>query len=350
LVAFLLILLVASRALPGDEVSRGIPRVSGEIFPAAAGTTPAIMKSTHVYVKNSTDPVSQSLDLYVPTQTAAGSGRPIMVYVHGGGLARGSKSNLKGHETTFPRAGYITACLNYRKSDPGASGEEKTMYPDHVEDVAAAVAWLHYNARAIGGDPHRIFLMGHSSGASLVALVATDERFLAKYNIPLSALGGVICNDGGFFDLIERAKRPQSRRVIENAYGPDPEVWKMASPSSHVRPGKNIPPFFLTYTTGPKETMSESFAALLTRASVPVTLFSSFGRDHEEVNVAISRAGDPLNAAVFAFLHRHTGPAAAHPTPTDPAVPAQRADSPPRKRRRPLAALRNALKDHFGGS
>jgi acetyl esterase/lipase len=347
MVACAVILQYASSPLPGEEVFQGIPRVTGEIFPAAAGNAPAIMKSTHVYVKNSTDPVSQSLDLYVPAQTVPGSGRPILVYVHGGGLARGSKNNLKGHEVTFPRAGFITACINYRKSDPGASGEEKTMYPDHVEDVAAAIAWLHYNARSIGGDPNRIYLLGHSSGASLVALVATDERFLARYQISLAPLKGVICNDGGFFDLMERAKRPQSRRVIENAYGPDPEVWKMASPSTHVRAGKNIPPFFLTYTTGPKEAMSESFARRLTGAGIPVTVFPSLGRDHEEVNGAVSRPGDPLHAAVFQFLDRQGSSAAGNPTAAQPA-PAPRVEEPPRKRKRPLAALRNALKDRFG--
>lgn len=334
--------LVAVFRVPGSESLNEIPRVTGLPNRQDPGdpAQPLIMKSTHVYVKNSADPSSQSLDLYVPAQAVPGANLPMMVYVHGGGMARGSKNNRKGHEITFPKAGFITACINYRKSDPDAEGHEKAMYPDHVEDVAAAIAWLHYNARQIGGDPNRIFLMGHSSGAALVALVATDEQFLAKFKIPLSTLKGVICNDSGFYDLMERAKRPRSRLVIENAYGSDPAVWQKASPSSHVRAGKGIPPFFLTYTTMPKEKMAEAFAHQLSSAGIPATVFSSLGRDHEEVNFAVSDPGDPLNTAVFRFLST-----AASGKSSQISQPA--ADSPRqagRERRRPLAAIRNVLK------
>jgi arylformamidase len=305
-----------------------------------ASAQPRIMKSTHVYVKNSSDPESQSLDLYVPSQTTPDANLPIMLYVHGGGLVKGDKSNLKGHETAFPNAGCIVACMNYRKSGPTAAGTDKAMYPDHVEDVAAAVAWLYYNAKKIGGDSNRIYLMGHSMGAGLVALVATDEQFLAKYNISLGSLKGVICNDGGHFDLMERAKRPQSRRVIENAYGTDQNVWRMASPSSHVRAGKKIPPFFLTYTTAPKEAMADAFARLLSQADVPVTTFSSLGRNHEEVNFAVSRSGDPLNAAVFRFLAAH-GMSGKQTRIDAPPTEVLRPGPSTMERKRLLAAFRN---------
>lgn len=318
-----------------------VPRVTGL---AAQQTSESlaqsrIMKSTHVYVKNSADPVRQSLDLYVPAGTTPGANLPIMVYVHGGGMLRGDKSHRKGHEIAFPQAGFVTACINYRKSDPGADGDEKAMYPDHVEDVAAAIAWLYYNAKQIGGDPDRIYLMGHSSGASLVALVATDEQFLARYRISFASLKGVICNDSGFYDLAERAKRPRSRQIIENAYGTDPAVWRKASPSSHVRAGKNIPPFFLTYTTLPKEKMAAAFAGQLSGAGIPVTVFSSLGRDHEDVNFAVSETGDPLNAAVFKFLST-PAPAGKPPQAAPPS-----ADHPrPAGRKRSLAAIRSVLK------
>ena len=133
------------------------------------------MKSAHVYVKNSANPESQSLDLYVPPQTLQ-TRTPIMLYVHGGGLVKGDKSNLKATKPPFQTPA-IMACINYRKSEPGATGTDKAMYPDYVEDVAAAIAWLYYNAKKIGGDSNRIYLMGHSVGAALVALVATDGQF-----------------------------------------------------------------------------------------------------------------------------------------------------------------------------
>jgi acetyl esterase/lipase len=325
---------------PTEMAAPPTPEITAWILCQKASAQPRIMKSTHVYVKNSANPESQSLDLYVPPQTTPDANLPIMLYVHGGGLAKGDKSNLKGHETVFPNAGCIMACINYRKSDPGPTGTDKVMYPDHVEDVAAAIAWLYHNAKKIGGDSNRIYLMGHSVGAALVALIATDEQFLAKYSISLGALKGVICNDGGNFDIMERAQRPQSRRIIENAYGTDQNVWRIASPSSHVCAGKKIPPFFLTYTTAPKEAMAEAFARLLSRAGVPVTMFSSLGRNHEEVNFAVSRSGDQLNAAVFRFLAAH-GMSGKQTGMDAPPTEVLRPGPSTMERKRALAAFRN---------
>lgn len=305
------------------------------------------MKSTHIYVANSKIPDQQSLDLYAPRNLPPGSKLPIVAYVHGGGLTKGDKENTKGKDITFTASGYLLASVNYRLS----SDDTKVMYPAHIQDVASAVAWLHAHAAEFGGDPNRIFLMGHSMGAGQVALVSTDEQFLGANGLKLDVLKGTICLDGGFYDLQERSKRDSSREVIENSYGSDPDVWREASPTTHVQSGKHIPPFFFTYTTRPKERMAESFGGQLKSAGVPTTLFPSLGRAHDEVNRAVSIPGDPLSIAVFKFLSANGGakPVASKTATGNPGLAAQpepqpepMADFAPRRGgggRRPLVKL-----------
>lgn len=310
-----------------------------------------IVKSTHVYVKESSVPDQQSLDLYRPSNAKPGSNLPMVVYVHGGGFAKGDKGNTKGHDKSFPTAGYLLASVNYRLSDttpgPGTGG---AMYPEHVKDVAAAIAWLYYNAEKIGGDRNRIFLMGHSAGAALVSLVATDNQFLNKYGVPFSAIRGVIALDGGSFDLAKRASRPRSRAIIENAYGTNRDLWRIASPINHVRSGKNIPPFFLNFTTKPKEELAMDFAAKLKGAGIDVVVFPTIGRGHEEVNFAVSKSGDPLNRAVFKFIADRDGggnqaSAVENEDRLSGGIPVTVADPMPPRRR--LAAARNFLRGTF---
>ena len=91
-----------------------------------------------------------------------------MVYVHGGGWKRGDKSRVGEKVEFFTGRGWVFVSVNYRLLPEGA-------HPANVNDVARALAWVHDHATDYGGDPDRLFLMGHSAGAHLAALVATSE-------------------------------------------------------------------------------------------------------------------------------------------------------------------------------
>jgi arylformamidase len=70
------------------------------------------------------------------------------------------------------------------------------VHPAHIEDVAAGIAWVHNNIAQYGGDPKRVFLLGHSAGVHLVALVATAPKYLEAHELsPKSALAGVLAID-----------------------------------------------------------------------------------------------------------------------------------------------------------
>jgi acetyl esterase/lipase len=93
--------------------------------------------------------------------------RPILVFVHGGGFARGAKSSPG--QFAYDNIGYWAAehgllgvTINYRLSP-------QFQYPSGGEDVGRMVQWLREHARELGGDPNRIFLWGHSAGGAHVA-------------------------------------------------------------------------------------------------------------------------------------------------------------------------------------
>lgn len=105
------------------------------------------------------------LDLHLPAKP--GSGRPLLLFVHGGGYVRGDKSQpgLFYYDNIGAWAasqGVVAAVMTYRLAP-------EHVWPSGAQDVAAAVEWLAANAEAHGADPGRIFLMGHSAGAAHAA-------------------------------------------------------------------------------------------------------------------------------------------------------------------------------------
>ena len=108
---------------------------------------------------------SQTLDLYVPTQASERS-MPLAIYVHGGGLNSGDKTDIN---PTFLKelasAGYAVASVNYRLAP-------MYKFPAQIEDVKCAIRYLRDHAQAYGLNASEFFVFGTSSGGELAALAA----------------------------------------------------------------------------------------------------------------------------------------------------------------------------------
>ena len=107
------------------------------------------------------------LDVFVPETPAAGP-RPVLVFVHGGAFVAGNRRSPPG--APFYDNIMLLAALN------GAVGVNVTyrLAPQHpwpagAEDLGAAIRWVGEHVATHGGDPARVFLMGHSAGAAHVA-------------------------------------------------------------------------------------------------------------------------------------------------------------------------------------
>lgn len=230
----------------------------------------------------------QKLDLHIPdTPTKA----PVMVYIHGGGWRRGDKAAVGLKPAFFNGKGWIFVSVNYRLLPEG-------QHPANVNDVALAVAKVHDSIVEMGGDPERLFVMGHSAGAHLACLVATDSKPLEKAGKPLSIVKGVISLDTNAYDLptlVGTAMKP----FYDSVFGTEEGVLKDASPQLHVAAGKGIPPFLICYSRGMGEraepvrtAAAEAFRAALEKAGIPAEVIAATDRNHGEINQWFGRDDD----------------------------------------------------------
>jgi len=275
------------------------------------------------------DPGLLSLDLYT-TRDAAG--RPVLVMIHGGGWARGDKGNRSMTARKVPHFvghGFVYVSINYRLSN-----EAGVQHPTHVQDVARALVWLHDHVREYGGDPERLFVMGHSAGAHLAALVCTDERRLKAEGKELTIVEGTICLDTAAYDIPRYVNDldagPSALELYERAFGTDEELWRDASPRHHVAPGKAIPPM-LVFHTGNREaveTLSNELVEALREAGTPSRAIHAADRNHAGINRCIGEEDDPYTAAIMEFLADPRG--VAEPGPVeDPGAVTPPAGEPP---------------------
>lgn len=174
---------------------------------ASVAAEPVVVRDVR-YVDTPGDVASaHALDVYAPADPGAGP-TPVMVYIHGGGWKGGDKARVGSKAEYFTSRGWAFVSVNYRLLPAG-------RHPANVDDVAAAIAWVHDHAAEHGIDPDAIFVMGHSAGAHLAALVATNPAPLRKAGKPLGVLKGAIAVD--VVDASDRSHREINERIGDPA-------------------------------------------------------------------------------------------------------------------------------------
>ncbi len=114
----------------------------------------------------------QRLDVYTPKVLAPPEGWPVVVFFYGGTWVSGERADYRFMGEALAERGILTVVADYRLYP-------EMRYPEFLEDSALAVAWSLDHAAGLGGDPRRIFVMGHSAGGYNAAMVALDPRWLA---------------------------------------------------------------------------------------------------------------------------------------------------------------------------
>jgi acetyl esterase/lipase len=281
------------------------------------------------------DAVRHRLDLYLPRDRRD---FPVVVLVHGGAWMMHDNRlyGLYGSVGEFLASRGIAAVMpNYRLS-PGVK------HPAHIQDVARAVAWTRAHIAAYGGRPDQLFLAGHSAGGHLVALLATDERYLKAEGLCAADVRGVIAVSGVYvippgkldltlgggsgraFHLDELAPLrgegesgpshrsglpglPLSLNVFGAAFGDDPAVRADASPLYHVRPG--LPSFLLLSAENELPTlagMAADFYQALVAQGCDARLLRIEGRNHNSIMFRAIDAHDPVARTIVDFVQHHT--------------------------------------------
>lgn len=130
----------------------------------------------------------QTLDIYRPSQRRA----PVVVFLYGGSWKSGDRSMYPFVGAAFADRGFVTVVPDYRVFPEAA-------FPTFVDDAAAAVAWTKAHIAEYGGDPERIFLIGHSAGAHIAAMLTLDKAFLGRQGLdPDRAIAGMIGLSGPY--------------------------------------------------------------------------------------------------------------------------------------------------------
>jgi acetyl esterase/lipase len=166
------------------------------------------------------------LDVFTPE--TASSPRPVLIYVHGGAFTAGNKRGPNGSPfydnimLWAVKSGFVGVNMTYRLAP-------QSPWPAAAEDLATAVRWVSDNVVARGGDPSRIYLMGHSAGAVHAATYVSHPEF---HKVSGGGLAGAILVSG-IYDLTGGTGEP------EKAYfGTDPSLYAERSSLQGLRATK----------------------------------------------------------------------------------------------------------------
>jgi acetyl esterase/lipase len=241
------------------------------------------------------DPDKHSLDLFLPREP----GWPLLAFVHGGSLENGDKAlRVGGHDIYrnigrfFSARGVGVALVNYRL-------QPDVSWPDQVDDVAAATAWLVAHAHELGGDG-RVYLSGHSAGAWLAAHVGFDDAVLRRHGLEARDLDGVFSVSGSGFDLTDERtwemfgrRKKWERRFAASS---DDLTWKERASVVPLIDGGHEPPVLLLYSEREWEALARQnrlFCDALRDAGQRCEIEAIDGLGHRLMVLALSRADGP---------------------------------------------------------
>ncbi|MEQ8797769.1 MAG: alpha/beta hydrolase [Salinisphaeraceae bacterium] len=171
----------------------------------------------------------QQLDVYEPDNDVPD--RPVVVFFYGGRWSSGERAGFRFVAQALTSRGYVAVVPDYRLYP-------EVRFPDFVEDGARATAWVREHAVDYGGDPGRLFLMGHSAGAHIAAMLATDERYLQAVGGSPDWLAGMIGLAGPYEFL------PITAEDLKDTFGPE-DTWPASQPVNFV--DGNEPPMLLMH-------------------------------------------------------------------------------------------------------
>lgn len=235
------------------------------------------------------------LDIYQPKdcQTC-----PVIIYIHGGTWVLGDKGGLSYKAKAFTSQDYVYVSINYRLSPD-------YQFPTHAYDVARAFFWIKNNIQHYGGHPDKIYLLGHSAGGHLAALIALDKRYLAAFGLASSDISGIIGLDSAAYHLPSLfAAEPENQYLFSWAFGDNPEDWEKASPINYVREGLNIPPFLLLVAGGREvsKTVNQIFDQKLDQYGYDVSISYFEEKNHVSIDYDLGKEDDAIFAVILGWL------------------------------------------------
>lgn len=230
------------------------------------------------------------LDVLAPREPTEGR-MPIVIFVHGGAFVRGDKGGDPIFDNVldyFTRHGMLGINVNYRLAPA-------FTYPAAADDLRNVLLWVREHAAEYGGDPDRVFMLGHSAGAVHVATYAFTESLQAEDD----GLAGILLMSGIY----------GSRGGGDHVYfGPDPAEVSKRTPLANVD-GRAVPVFVIDAELDPLGTQREALGlidALCERDGRCPRHQQVAGHNHYSMTYHINTADDSIGAGMVDFVRQHS--------------------------------------------
>ena len=233
------------------------------------------------------------LDIYRPRHR--GPPNPVIIFLYGGRWQSGSKDQYRLLGDALASEGMVAVVPEYRRYP-------EVRFPVWVEDAARAVRWVRDSIEKFGGDPGRIFVMGHSSGGHTATLLALDPHYLGNAGLQPSAVRG-------FISLAGPVATTWTDADVQALMGPR-AMWSRTYPLEQA--DGSAPPLLLLHGVRDRLVSSANSTRLAARirgrgGCAPVVLYR--GLDH--IGIVLALALPRFNIApvlrdVVAFVHATT--------------------------------------------
>lgn len=159
------------------------------------------------------------LDVYRPVDVARDA--PVVVFFYGGAWESGDRADYRFVGEALASIGVVAVIADYRIFP-------EVRFPDFLHDAAQAVSWTASNAQRFGGDPDKLFVMGHSAGAHIGIMLAVNPEYLGAVGMSPARLRGAI-GLAGPYDFL-----PLDTERLKEIFGAETQ-WPISQPVNFVR-------------------------------------------------------------------------------------------------------------------
>lgn len=235
------------------------------------------------------------LDVYVP-RAPSDKPRPVVVFFYGGSWEAGNRGDYEFVAEALTSQGFVVVVPDYRVYP-------EVKFPDFMYDAAAATLWTKRNIAQYGGDDGHVFVMGHSAGAHIAAMLTLNAEYLNNVGLQPQDLAGMI-GLAGPYDFL-----PLTSERLKIIFGPEDERWK-SQPINFVT-GNNPPMLLLVGTDDdtvwPKNTYN--LAAKIKAAGGPVKVIKYPGWGHIDMVAKLAKPlrDESLLQPIVQFIREHSG-------------------------------------------
>lgn len=156
----------------------------------------------------------QKLDVYQPRSAPKPAG--VVIFIYGGAWRNGDKANYRFVAEALTAKGFVVVLPDYRLYPA-------VRFPAFVQDAAQSVRWVRDNITGFGGDPDHIYLMGHSAGAHIAALLTLDAHYLQAVGLDRGIIRATAALSGPY-DFMPWHQDREIFNMAPSDKAPDPRI------------------------------------------------------------------------------------------------------------------------------